>query len=32
MLEIHTIIPALFATNLARKRRELLGREFEDTP
>jgi hypothetical protein len=32
MLEIDTTIPALFVTNLARNRRELLGREIEDTP
>jgi hypothetical protein len=32
MLEIGPAIPALFAANLARNRRELLGRDFEDTP
>jgi len=32
MLEIGSAIPALFVGNLARNRRELLGREIEGTP
>jgi hypothetical protein len=32
MLDIGTTMPALFAQHLARNQRELLGREFEDTP